>query len=171
MDKAIFWKLIESTRDASQGDPFKQADLLTEALTQLPEEDIISYDAILREYMDKAYSVDLWEAAYIIGCGCSDDGFMDFRAWLIGQGKETLEEALLDPEYLVDVVEDGWETQEGNLLYVADNAYETKYNKMMPPISGDTPKLRGKSSRDEQSILARFPKLATKFWKKMSRTV
>ena len=32
--------------------------------------------------------------------GCSDDSFLDFRAWLIAQGKETYLEALRDPDTL-----------------------------------------------------------------------
>lgn len=34
------------------------------------------------------YRRDLWAAAYIIGGGCSDDSFIDFRAGLIAQGHE-----------------------------------------------------------------------------------
>ena len=32
------------------------------------------------------YRWDMWAAAYLIGGGCSDDGFIDFRAGLIAQG-------------------------------------------------------------------------------------
>ncbi|EKC76209.1 hypothetical protein LEA_04821 [human gut metagenome] len=35
--------------------------------------------------------------------GCSDDGFIDFRAWLIAQGKEVYMNALRDPDTLADI--------------------------------------------------------------------
>lgn len=39
------------------------------------------------------YRYDLWAAAYLIGGGCSDDSFTDFRAGLIGQGCDWYEQA------------------------------------------------------------------------------
>lgn len=166
MDISTFWKLINKTLRDSVGDSFKQSELLAEALAQLPEADILIYDVILWELMQKAYIVDLWEAAYIIGCGCGDDGFMDFRAWLIGRGKDVFEKALIDPESLLDIVETGWETQEENLLYVAPQAYEMKTGKDIPPTLEGFTKLKGTPSRDEQALLARFPKLTEKFWRR-----
>ena len=41
------------------------------------------YENLIR----KAYCWDLWGPAYIIGGGCSDDGFWDFRSWLVARGK------------------------------------------------------------------------------------
>ena len=165
MDITAFWDLIEKTREASGGGPFEQAELLTNTLVQLPERDILSYDTILHNLMDRAYVANLWEAAYIIGCGCSDDGFMDFRAWLIGRGTGLFEKALANPESLAEVVEAGKETQVEDLMYVASRAYARKTaNEEMPPMSRERPELKGESSRDEQSVLARFPKLTAKFW-------
>ncbi len=166
MDKTEFWKMIDITHKGGNGNPFKQSELMTDALLKLSEAELLEYDTIFRALMDEAYVVDLWEAAYIIGCGCGDDGFMDFRGWLIGQGKETFEKALLDPESLVDLVERGSETQEGNLFYVAPNVYEIITGKDLPPISGNPPKLKGQPSGDEKLLLSRFPKLFNKFWKK-----
>lgn len=165
MDISSFWELIDKAREDSRGDPFKQADLLTKVLAQYPEEDILSYDSILWELMDKAYIADLWHAAYILCCGCSDDGFMDFRAWLIGQGEEIYEKALVNPESLAEVVEPGQQTQVETLLYVATYAYEKKTGEdELPLMFRETPELKGTLLSDELSILARFPKLSSKFW-------
>jgi hypothetical protein len=166
MDIAAFWELVDKTREASGDNPLEQAKLLTNALAQLPEKEILAYDVLLQRLMDEAYRADLWEAAYILGCGCSDDGFMDFRAWLIGRGKSTFEQALSDPESLAEVVEVGQETQVGVLLYVAPHAYEQKTGKEdMPPLPYERTELKGESSPDQRSILERFPKLTAKFWK------
>ncbi len=166
MDIAAFWELMDKTREASDGDPFKQADLLTEALTQLSENDILTYEAILWDLMDQTFTADLWDAAYIIGCGCGEGGFMDFRAWLIGQGKEVFEKALADPESLVEIVEVGQETQVGSLTYVASHAYERKTGgNDMPPRPRKRPELIGELHEEHEKV-ARFPKLAAKFWER-----
>jgi len=55
--------------------------------------------------------------------GCSDDGFIDFRAWLIAQGRDVYLSALADPDSLAGVIPYGdccFET----LSYVGDYAYE-----------------------------------------------
>jgi hypothetical protein len=48
------------------------------------------------------YRYDLWAAAYLIGGGCSDDGFIDFRAGLIAQGRDWYHKAAASPDSLAD---------------------------------------------------------------------
>src|SRR5512138_2296236 len=117
MDVETFWKLIKTTREASGSNTSKQADLVVNALVPLSLDEIFSFEAIWYELMDVAYDAALWDAAYIIGCGCGDSGFQDFRAWLIAQGKEVYEKALVDPESLVDLIDVKEDAQEGALLY------------------------------------------------------
>ena len=52
---------------------------------------------------DLAYQYGLWNAASIMCNGCSDDGFIDFRGWLIAQGRDIYFGALKDPDSLADV--------------------------------------------------------------------
>ena len=47
------------------------------------------------------YRRDLWAAAYLIGGGCSDDSFIDFRAGLIAQGHDWYHKAAA-PDSLAD---------------------------------------------------------------------
>jgi uncharacterized protein DUF4240 len=162
MDVEAFWELVNSTRKASGGDKSKQADLLVEALIQQSEGDILAFESILRDLMDEAYDAALWDAAYIIGCGCSDSGFVDFRAWVIAQGKEPFKSALVDPESLVDVVEISEDAQEGYLLNVAPDAYKRRTGREMPRKQRKVPLLKGIFS-EEENISLRFPKLAAKF--------
>jgi hypothetical protein len=173
MEVEQFWKLIERTHQNSQGAPRKQADLLVDELAKLAEADILSYQSILDDLLDQAYIAELWDVACILasGWGCSDDGFMDFRGWLIAQGKEVYEKALSDPESLVDVVEFGQETQWEVLLYVAVYAYElSTHRDIFETISKarsdkPRPELKGTTSKSVEEHLARFPKAAAKFWK------
>jgi len=43
-----------------------------------------------RRYLNKAYTWDLWGAAYLINGGCSDDGFEYFRRWLVSRGATSM---------------------------------------------------------------------------------
>ncbi len=165
MDAASFWELINKTREAAGGDPRKQHDLLINELAQLPENEILSFDEIFRDLMDEAYAAELWEAAYVIDCGCSDDGFSSWREWLIGRGKVVFYKALADPESLTDIVEVGGENVYPTLLGVTFSAYERVTGKdMLPPRSMPLPELKGESSRDEEAMKAKFPKLTEKYW-------
>lgn len=79
---------------------------------------------ILYAYEDLAYKYGLWDAASVIKeYGCSDDGFIDFRAWLIAQGKDVYLNALKDPDTLADIQPYG-ECRFECLSYVGDHAYE-----------------------------------------------
>jgi len=72
---------------------------LTQALAELPAAEIIAFDRILDELVwREAYSWDLWEAAYLLNGGCSDDCLEHFRYWLVGQGRLVFETAVRDPQ-------------------------------------------------------------------------
>jgi len=171
MDIKAFWELIDKTREAANGDARKQSDLLTEELTNLPEEEIISFDQIFRDLKDKAYIGNLWDAAIVIMGGCGDDGFQEFREWLVGRGKEAYENAIKDPETLEDVLEAS-EVVFPTLLGPAMDAYEKLTGKTMPPNPREWAELQGRPTvnidKEETELLAeisaRFPKLTAKFW-------
>lgn len=55
--------------------------------------------------------------------GCSDNGFIDFRDWLIAQGLEVYMAALKDPDSLADVPTDR-DCYCETLCYVGSYAYE-----------------------------------------------
>ena len=144
--------------------------MLTELLAQRSVEDIVDHKAILDNLMDNAYDASLWDAAIIIDYGCSDDSFLDFRAWLIAHGKEVYEKTLVDPEILVDLVKmDEWASDELS-LYVAEEAYERKTGRELPAhvYRTERPELRGviwlKETREK-----RFPKLTAKFGESSKR--
>jgi hypothetical protein len=116
--KDKFWEIIS----ASRSDFFKrpstpnesgmiegvmdhQVKHLREILVGLPLEEVANFNELFIEYMHEAYDWELWAAAFILGKGCSDDGFSDFRTWLISMGREIYENAIKNPESLVDVVD------------------------------------------------------------------
>ena len=170
MNRSEFWELIDKTRLASSGNSNKQAELLVAELSKLSEQEILDYQETLDDLQDEAYIADLWALGSILdGLGFSDDAFTDFRAWLIGQGKDVFEKALTNPESLVDYVEPGQKIVAEILLYVAYEAYELKTGKSAETMPSTRqfkprPELVGTLPNDQDSMLKRFPKAKEKFW-------
>ncbi len=103
-----FWKLIElSRRDFApnrlNGNQDRQYALMVELLQELPPRGIQEFKQIYYQFHGQAYRYDLWDAAYLIEGGCSDDGFYDFRNWLISMGKENFERVMQDVDSLAEV--------------------------------------------------------------------
>ncbi len=100
-----FWQIIEKslkTTNTLYPTLDEQQELLVSELKKLSIKEIIAYDCIFRDLKHKAYKQDLWAVAYIVMGGCSDDGFMDFRNWLITRGKNVFYKALEDADSLND---------------------------------------------------------------------
>jgi hypothetical protein len=96
MDTKRFWEIIDTARASACGwdDMY---DPLIDLLSSLCISDIMKWNNIFSEYHRLAYKNKLWAAAYVINGGCSDDGFEDFRGWLIAQGKDVYLNALSNP--------------------------------------------------------------------------
>lgn len=124
MNKEQFWRIVDDVR--SSADPRDQGAVLfalQEQLRNLPSAEIMEWQEIFQFYDDAAYRDELWAASGAMGAHCSDDGFMDFRSWLISQGRDVYMAALRDPESLAEV-----DTEEQSLnfeeyAYVAPKAY------------------------------------------------
>lgn len=127
MDETEFWEIIDSTRDAAEGDPEDHADLLVERLLQLDPDSVLDFARHFEARYNRAYRWDLWGAATVLLGGASDDAFDYFRCWLIGQGREVFEGAVHAPDSLAELLDDFDEEIDGDgeeLGYAADEAYE-----------------------------------------------
>lgn len=94
-----FWQIIERAAKADH-DPDAHTEALRAVLRELSVDEIIAFEVAFRDYLNKAYTWDLWGAAYVIHGGCSHDGFEYFRRWLVTRGREAYEAALADPDSL-----------------------------------------------------------------------
>ena len=106
--------------------------VLKARLQQLSPEDLVAFDKHFTEQFFRAYNWQLWNAAYIIKGGCSDDSFMDFRYGLISRGRHIFEAALENPDSLADVVAIGEDLRNEAFASVAQNVYEAKTGTEMP---------------------------------------
>ena len=123
-DPDTFWALIHQAKSACAHDMKAMETFILEQLVALGPESAWNFHHILHAYSSLAYQYGLWDAAGIIkGYGCSDDGFIDFRAWLIAQGKEVYLAALRDPDTLAEIEPYG-ECCFESLSYVGSDAYE-----------------------------------------------
>lgn len=124
MSEDKFWEIIELSK---ADDPQDQLDNLVELLSVLTADEIFGFDYQLDKHLESSYNPELWAAAYIVCGGCSDDAFDYFRAWLISRGRETYENALENPDSLINVFKDADESvfpENEEILYAALDAYE-----------------------------------------------
>jgi hypothetical protein len=141
MDITEFWAVVDAARLAAAtlpGDPREAvATALTDRLAATSKQTILEYQERFDQLHDALYRWDVWAAAYLIGGGCSDDSFIDFRAGVIAQGRDWYERTVLDPDTLAehsDVIAGARKRHDWALFcesvnYAAPNAYER--------ISGD----------------------------------
>lgn len=124
INKESFWDLIHEAKNACGQDMDAMLAYLKDRLVSMGPTQAQNFHDIIHAYEDLADKFGLWDAAGIMKeYGCSDDGFIDFRAWLIAQGREAYFAALADPDSLADVVPYGDCCFE-QLSYVGDYAYE-----------------------------------------------
>jgi hypothetical protein len=79
----------------------------------------------------QAFDERLWFAAQLIMGMCSEDVFVDFRAWLVANGRVSYEAVLDNPDYLADLVLSDGDNGLPKLFYmgsVAFNAFQQKFN-------------------------------------------
>ncbi len=119
-----YWAFVDAARPANN-DADKHCAALTKALGKLPAAEIVDYERLFSGFVAAAYRADLWSAVYQINGGCSDDGFVYFRWWLAGQGRDVYELAVADPESLIEIVgASGDELEHESYGYVALHAYQ-----------------------------------------------
>ncbi|MFJ9866275.1 DUF4240 domain-containing protein [Streptomyces sp. NPDC101165] len=170
MEESEFWELIDTTREAAEGDPEEQADLLVDRLLQLDPETVLDFARHFESRYNRAYHWDLWGAAWVLLGGASDDAFDYFRCWLIGQGREVFEGALHAPDSLAELLEDFDEEIDGDgeeLGYAADEAYEQLTGTVAPDLgiasTSDEPEGTPIDFENEAALAELYPRLSARF--------
>ena len=128
VDPAKFWSLIDDTRRVADGEPDEHAAVLRHRLERMEPGEILAFEQRWRIVDVAAYRWDIWAAAYLLNGGCDDECFDDFRAYLIGLGRKTYEEAIADADSLAFLAMRGPSTYQfahdgAPLAYAAEEAY------------------------------------------------
>lgn len=170
MDETEFWELVDTTREAVEGDPEDHADLLVERLVQRDPDVVLDFSRHFEARYNRAYRWDLWGAAWVLLDGVSDDAFDFFRCWLIGQGREVFEGAMHDPDMLAELLDDFDEDLDGDgeeLGYAADEAYEQLTGVVAPdlgiPPAPSEPEGTPLDFENESVLAERYPRLWERF--------
>lgn len=165
MNSDMFWELIEKAKQEANGSIEKQTTILIDILSGFKLNDIIEFQALYVKKQDEAYRLLLWEACEFITCGGGEQNFLNFRAWLISQGKDVFSKALENPDSLHNIL-DSESREDANyelFSYIAAEAYEAKTEgkeARFPSPSAGAP--LGKGLDTNQSIQEVFPKLYSK---------
>lgn len=161
-----FWRRIESARADADNDTERQSELLEERLSKLPPRQIVRFQQIRRQMDERAYTWDIWGAAFVIDDGCSDDCFRDFRAYLISLGPRAFAAALRNPDSLAPIVQDAEEGDWENADDVAPDAYQTATGDDFPADSSDlsgSPRGEPWDDESQETLVQRYPALAARF--------
>lgn len=158
-----FWQIVERVHAGSPRDMEAKCRLLAEELKTLPPMEIQSFDQHLTDCIFRAYSDDLWGAAFVINNGCSDDKFTDFRCTLVSLGRSAFENALKDAESLAGLdIDPAWAQYEA-YQYVASRVYDEITGDSMPDYTSlFRAPLVGRPFQ-EWAMSSRYPKLVAKY--------
>lgn len=153
MNKEQFWSIVDDVHNTTE--PRNQTKVraaLENRLRMLPSKEIMEWHQIFEFYWTAAYRNDLWAAATAMGAHCTDDGFMDFRSWLISQGRDVYLAAMQDPDSLAAVDTAGQNLNFEAYPYTAVNAYTQRWAYENTPL----PKIIGKyiewAAKNEQQV-------------------
>ncbi|MGE0118652.1 MAG: DUF4240 domain-containing protein [Dongiaceae bacterium] len=144
MTREKFWSIVDGVNNSASGDMRLKCELLATALRGLPAADVARFCIHFDECDDRAFSWELWAAAHIMGGGCSDDAFANFRATLISLGRRTFEAVVAAPETLTDIEIDPEQAFYEGYQYVAMTVYEE--------MTGDLPSRGGRAGEIEDEI-------------------
>jgi len=172
MNEDIFWQLIEQSQNAQNSNFETQCVTLTELLTPYEPAEIITFENILRAKIEEASNFKVMAATFVVCSYISDDTYEDFRAWLVGQGKEKFYKAIKDPNYICDFLRPKQAEELGGefMLFVAVNAYLEKtdtddedafYEMIDHP---DEKEVSQKWPDNKEQYRKLFPRLFDMFW-------
>lgn len=170
MDDDAFWTLVARTRAAAEaGGPedvvARHVQTLAAALADLPDREVEEFERLRLRTVARADDRQLRAAASLALGGLGDDGFLDFRGWLVGHGRETFERVLADPDNLVELSWDEDENDFGDAeawSHVATEELEERG--LEPDLDGepsefDPPAREPFPEDDDAWVAARFPRL------------
>ena len=127
MNLNTFWELIERSREDISPE-VEHDEALVERLVDLEVKEVIEFERCFFNCMYQAYRNDLWMACYLLSGGyASDDGFKDFRSYLISRGRDVFEKAVNNPDSLDDLVpREEVAPEYESFAYSASKAYHQK---------------------------------------------
>jgi uncharacterized protein DUF4240 len=134
-----FWAVIDRATADRPGSPDEVAKRAVADLGARDPDEIVAWGRHLDKVMAASAKEDLWAAAYLINGGCSEDGFDNFRGWLIAHGREVVAKAVQQPDSLAELptvvaaAASGAVFEAEEVLSIAAKAYEQATGSELPP--------------------------------------
>jgi hypothetical protein len=174
MSDDAFWAIIAKTTPY-EADTERQSKALHDSLSILSPDEIAGFELAFQRQQRRAYTWDLWGAAYVINGGASDDGFEYFERWLISKGRRVFETAVADPDALGTMLasDAGGNCEYEEFAYIASTVWKEKtgidpWQAKAPvfPYTGAPPAAEpsGMPFKEDPDYLAKkYPKLWARF--------
>lgn len=132
MNKADFWYIINSAKEANPHNVNKQRDYIEKTLSKYSIKSIREFNCITENLIKEAKEEGLREfLCLVFKDEISNNRFDFFMGWLILQGTVLYDQAIKDPNFLKEVIEINFNNdftilsfEEG--LHIASSAYEMK---------------------------------------------
>ena len=166
MTETDFWNLIEKTRAETDGNIEGQLLEMEDLLQETDEATLLSFTHHLQNKLGESYNAILWGASYLINCTDDEQVFEAFRAWLILQGKKAFDDALMNADTLVDLInedeiDDDYRLQAEGLLLLPFSVYEemTGNDPSEMPIEPQEFELKGVVWEKEEELIEELPLL------------
>jgi len=102
-DEDVFWQVVEDARKRAPGDPDAMAEIVEDRFADAGDDALREFQRQLVAASTRLYT---WRHAVAADMACGpvgDDGFTDWRSWVITLGRETFERIAVDPDNLADV--------------------------------------------------------------------
>jgi hypothetical protein len=163
MTRDDFWDILDAAQSDAAFDRARLPDALRAQLEELDEDAVLAFVRHFDDLRHDAYRHEPWAAAWILGGGASDEDFSDFRDWLISQGRQPFDDALRDPERLLNHF-DATELQDAfdpDIRQVATDLYTELTGQSDLPegtVRPDPAQMGGRPWRPED-LPRRFPRL------------
>jgi hypothetical protein len=156
------WELIGQAYREEPSDSKARERALARLLERLPTETLSGFAGHFDAAIDAAYTWPLWGAAYVIGGGCSDDTFADFRSALVSRGRVAYAQSVSAPDSLAEIDLDETEWFHEGFAYVPTQALKKRLG---------TIKIRSNPSPtepigvpwSEEDLPTLFPRLSAKY--------
>lgn len=168
MQDQRFWEIVASSQPG-KGGLERQTDRLTKVLSKLELDEVVAFHEKFDELNDRLYTWEHWNAAELILDGCGDDHFIDFRSWIIAQGREVFEAFLSDPDSIASLPRiDDDEVGDAELFsYAASEVYEEatgdEIDEALPDVEivepVDDPAGEPLAEGDREAYRQRYPRL------------
>lgn len=100
MTRDGFWQIVAQLIAKTRGNLERFTTALDKHLKSLTTDEIEDFARHYADMLNEANTTGVLEVAYIIGCGASNDGYMDFRCWIVFQGEPQFKNIVENPDYL-----------------------------------------------------------------------